>query len=183
MDEINDRAGSSIPLHSFEFVDFGDVSCRDKDTSLLTGGFSWELIVSLQWMLLFAHVWIDPFTCLLADVIGQIVSIEDEGRTWKWDGLRNISFRNIHLRDLGWWFTNLPSKSSFYFCGSTLLYVLLFTGESNWMSLSLEIWVAISTQSRFSSKAKKSQLLLFLQGCLLSTTRVWSILSVISLTA
>jgi replication factor A1 len=46
--EINDRAGSSIPLHSFEFVDFGDVPSRDKDTSLLTGGFSWELIVSLQ---------------------------------------------------------------------------------------------------------------------------------------
>ncbi|OEL19192.1 hypothetical protein BAE44_0019788, partial [Dichanthelium oligosanthes] len=70
VDEISDDAGSSIPLHSFEFVNFGDVPSRNKDKSLFT------------------------------DVIGQIVSIEDEGRTWKWDSLRNISFRNIHLRDL-----------------------------------------------------------------------------------
>lgn len=37
VNEITDQAGSSIPLHSFEFVDFGDLPSRDKDTSLLTG--------------------------------------------------------------------------------------------------------------------------------------------------
>ncbi|KAG0536617.1 hypothetical protein BDA96_03G079000 [Sorghum bicolor] len=71
VNEITDHAGSSIPLHSFEFVDFGDLPSRNNDRSLFT------------------------------DVIGQIVSIEDEGWTWKWGAWRNISFRNIHLRDLG----------------------------------------------------------------------------------
>lgn len=68
--EMSSGAGPSIPLHSFEFVDFGDVPSRNNDRRLFT------------------------------DVIGQVVSIEDEGRAWKWDGCRNISFRNIHLRDL-----------------------------------------------------------------------------------
>ncbi|CAL4958067.1 unnamed protein product [Urochloa decumbens] len=66
VDEISDDICSSIPLHSFEFVDFGDVPFRDKDNSLFT------------------------------DVIGQIVSIEEVGQAWKWDTWRNISFRNLH---------------------------------------------------------------------------------------
>ncbi|CAO2204677.1 unnamed protein product [Urochloa humidicola] len=71
VDEINGDIGSSIPLHSFEFVDFGDIPFRDKDNSLFT------------------------------DVIGQIVSIEEEGHAWKWDDTsRNITFRNLQLRDL-----------------------------------------------------------------------------------
>ena len=37
VDEISDDTGSSIPIHSFEFVDFGDVPSRNKDNSLLTG--------------------------------------------------------------------------------------------------------------------------------------------------
>ncbi|CAL4977748.1 unnamed protein product [Urochloa decumbens] len=70
VDEMSDDICSSIPLRSFEFVDFGDVPFRDKDTSLFT------------------------------DVIGQIVSIEEEGQAWKWDTSRKISFRNLQLRDL-----------------------------------------------------------------------------------
>jgi hypothetical protein len=41
------------------------------------------------------------FGCLfLADVIGQIVSIEEEGQAWKWEAWRNMPFRNLYLRDL-----------------------------------------------------------------------------------
>ncbi|CAO2161019.1 unnamed protein product [Urochloa humidicola] len=77
VDEISDDICSSIPLHSFEFVDFRDVPVRDKDTSLFT------------------------------DVIGQIISIEEEGQAWKWDTSRNISFRNLQLRDLRGWQLNI----------------------------------------------------------------------------
>ncbi|KAJ1282653.1 hypothetical protein BS78_03G068400 [Paspalum vaginatum] len=70
VEEINDGTCSSIPLHSFEFLEFGDVPSRDKDKRLFT------------------------------DVIGQVVSIEDEGQAWKWDAFGNICFRNICLRDL-----------------------------------------------------------------------------------
>ncbi|KAG2595748.1 hypothetical protein PVAP13_5KG094200 [Panicum virgatum] len=71
VDEISDGTDSSIPLHSFEFVDFGNVPSRNRDNSLFT------------------------------DVIGQIVSIEEEGQAWKsGEASRNISFRNLHLRDL-----------------------------------------------------------------------------------
>jgi len=71
VDEISDGTGSSIPLHSFEFVDFGNVPSRNRDNSLFT------------------------------DVIGQIVSNEEEGQAWKsGEASRNISFRNLHLRDL-----------------------------------------------------------------------------------
>ncbi|KAL6848208.1 hypothetical protein ACP4OV_022336 [Aristida adscensionis] len=62
--------GSSIPLHSFKFVDFDDVPCRNGQKSLFT------------------------------DVIGQIVSIEDMGQIWKWDIWCNKTFRNTRLRDL-----------------------------------------------------------------------------------
>ena len=49
VDEISDDTGSSIPIHSFEFVDFGDVPSRNKDNSLLTGRcFFGELILHLQ---------------------------------------------------------------------------------------------------------------------------------------
>jgi hypothetical protein len=34
------------------------------------------------------------------DVIGQIVSVEEMGETWKWKTWRNISFRNVRLHDL-----------------------------------------------------------------------------------
>jgi len=37
VNEITDHAGSSIPLHSFEFVDFGDLPSRNNDRSLFTG--------------------------------------------------------------------------------------------------------------------------------------------------
>ncbi|KAF8705029.1 hypothetical protein HU200_031286 [Digitaria exilis] len=70
VDEINDNTCSSIPLHSFEFIDFDDVPSRSGDKRLFT------------------------------DVIGQIVSLEDVGEKWKWKNWRNISFRNIHIRDL-----------------------------------------------------------------------------------
>lgn len=38
VDEINDQTCSLIPLHSFEFADFGDVASRNQDRSLLAGG-------------------------------------------------------------------------------------------------------------------------------------------------
>lgn len=37
VDEIDDNTGSSIPLHSFEFVDFDDVPSRNGDKRLCTG--------------------------------------------------------------------------------------------------------------------------------------------------
>ncbi|CAO2174575.1 unnamed protein product [Urochloa humidicola] len=70
VDEIDDNICSLIPGHSFEFVDFDDVPSRNGDKSLFT------------------------------DVIGQIVSVEYMGETWKWKSWRNISFRNIRLCDL-----------------------------------------------------------------------------------
>ncbi|KAL6627465.1 hypothetical protein ACP70R_031191 [Stipagrostis hirtigluma subsp. patula] len=70
VDEIEEDTDSSIPFHSFEFIDFDDVPCRNGDNSLFT------------------------------DVIGQIVSVEDMGQTWKWNTWRNITFRNLRLRDL-----------------------------------------------------------------------------------
>lgn len=36
VDEIDDNTGSSIPLHSFEFVDFDDVPSRNGDKCLFT---------------------------------------------------------------------------------------------------------------------------------------------------
>ncbi|RLN23260.1 hypothetical protein C2845_PM07G02000 [Panicum miliaceum] len=70
VDEIDDNTGSSIPLHSFEFVDFDDVPLRNGDKRFFT------------------------------DVIGQIVCIEGVGEAWKWKIWRNIPFRNIFLCDL-----------------------------------------------------------------------------------
>ncbi|CAL4958070.1 unnamed protein product [Urochloa decumbens] len=70
VDEIEDDTGSLIPLHSFEFVDFNDVPSRNGDKRFFT------------------------------DVIGEIVSVEEMGETWKWKTWRNISFRNIRLCDL-----------------------------------------------------------------------------------
>lgn len=37
VDEIDDSAGYSIPLYSFEFVDFDDVPSRNGDRRLFTG--------------------------------------------------------------------------------------------------------------------------------------------------
>ncbi|CAD6341884.1 unnamed protein product [Miscanthus lutarioriparius] len=37
VNETTDHTGSSIPLHGFEFVDFGDLPSRNNDRSLLTG--------------------------------------------------------------------------------------------------------------------------------------------------
>jgi len=48
VDEISDGTGSSIPLHSFEFVDFGNVPSRNRDNSLFTGRCFGELILHLQ---------------------------------------------------------------------------------------------------------------------------------------
>ncbi|TVU21967.1 hypothetical protein EJB05_31639 [Eragrostis curvula] len=70
VEEMDEDAYSPIPLHSFEFVDFDDVPCWNGDRSLFI------------------------------DVIGQIKSIEDIGRTWKWETWSNIPFRNIRLIDL-----------------------------------------------------------------------------------
>ncbi|CAO2185585.1 unnamed protein product [Urochloa humidicola] len=70
VDEIDDGTSFSIPLHSFEFIDFDDVPSRDGERRFFT------------------------------DVIGQIVSVEDIGEAWKWKNWRNVSFRNIHIRDL-----------------------------------------------------------------------------------
>ena len=56
VDEISDGTGSSIPLHSFEFVDFGNVPSRNRDNSLFTGRCFGELILHLQLVFASCHV-------------------------------------------------------------------------------------------------------------------------------
>ena len=41
--DIDDQTGSSIPLHSFEYVDFDDVLSRNGDKRFFTCTWLWEL--------------------------------------------------------------------------------------------------------------------------------------------
>ncbi|KAF0920907.1 hypothetical protein E2562_037592 [Oryza meyeriana var. granulata] len=69
VDEI-EGCVDEIPLHSFEFVDFGDLSSRNRNNSLLT------------------------------DVIGQIVYVGGIQQALKMKSLRRVLFREIQIQDL-----------------------------------------------------------------------------------
>ena len=93
----------SIPLHRFDFVDFGDVPCRDGNNSLLTGNLSWNWNFDESYTLAYPpRAYLKVFNMsdinYFTDVMGQVAHVGGIQTVRK--GLRNIPLREIEIWDL-----------------------------------------------------------------------------------